>query len=166
VLKKFDAWIQKVATSRALKAADRLSLTDDLREERKLFAEKEDMAENSSNDVLSVMLGYGKAVAKKYKPVSSMFDQMMTARINAGKTEEAKKIKADMELFENEHLPGRKHVAAGGSGLARSTRGTARSSFSFGSRSSTAVDSRPEWRETFPWAGTRCSMLTVGSMAS
>jgi hypothetical protein len=36
-----------------------------------------------------------------------------TARINAGKTEEAKKIKADMELFENEHLPGRKHVAAG-----------------------------------------------------
>ncbi|HLJ95854.1 MAG TPA: hypothetical protein VKU02_21940 [Gemmataceae bacterium] len=113
VLKKFDAWIQKVATSRAMKAADRLSLTDDLREERKVFAEKEDVAESSSNDVLSVMLEYGKAVAKKYKPVSSMFDQMMTACINAGKTEEAKKIKADMELFEIENLPGRKHVAAG-----------------------------------------------------
>ncbi len=113
VLKRFDAFIEQVTTRGAGKAADRLSLTDDLREERKVFAEKEDVAENSSNDVLSVMLEYGKAVAKKYKPVSSMFDQMMTARIKAGKTEEAKKIKADMELFENENLPGRKHVAAG-----------------------------------------------------
>jgi hypothetical protein len=113
VLKKFDAWIEKVATSRAMKAADRLSLTDDLREERKAFAEKEDVPENTSNDVLVALLEYGKAVANKYKPVSSMFDQMMNARMKAGKNDAANKIRADMEQFENEHLPGRKHVAAG-----------------------------------------------------
>src|SRR5207248_6889436 len=46
VLSQFDALIQKVVNDPKLKPADRLSLADKLRTERKVFAEKEDLPEN------------------------------------------------------------------------------------------------------------------------
>jgi hypothetical protein len=111
VLNQFDSLIQKAATSKALKAADGLSLAENLRAERKVFAEKEDVPENTA--VLTAGWQYGTAVVKAYKPVSDDFDQVMRAYIKAGKTDEAEKIKADKEKFDDEHLPGRKHFTGG-----------------------------------------------------
>lgn len=111
VLSQFDALIQKVMKSTNVKPADRLSLADKLRDERKEFAEKEDLSENT--DVLPAAWEYGVALVKRYRPVSDKFDQVMNACIKAGKTDQAENIKSDKEKFDNEHLPGRKHFRAG-----------------------------------------------------
>jgi hypothetical protein len=111
VLNKFNSLIQKVTANGRGKAVDRLSLADNLREERKVFAEKEDVPENS--DVLGAAWEYGTALVSKYKPVSTQFNKVITACLNAGKIDQAKQLKADKEQFENEHLLGRKHFAVG-----------------------------------------------------
>jgi hypothetical protein len=111
VLNKFDVLIKNVTNNSKLKPADRLSLTEKLRSERKVFAEKEDLPENS--DVVQAAWDYALAVVRKYKPVSTTFDQMMNAYIKVGKTDQAENIKADKDKFDQEHLPGRKHFTAG-----------------------------------------------------
>jgi hypothetical protein len=111
VLDKFNALIQQVTVSGRGKAADRLSLADSLREERQVFAEKEDVPDNTA--VLGAAWEYGIALVIKYKPVSTKFNDLIAACLNAGRIDQAKKTKADKEQFDNDHLPGRKQFAGG-----------------------------------------------------
>jgi hypothetical protein len=128
VLNQFDALIQQVMKAK-LGAAERLSLADKLRAERKVFAEKQDLPENS--DVLPAAWQYGTAVVKKYKPVSTKFDHVMSACIKAGKVDQAELIKSDKEKFDNEHTPGRKNFVAGATWNGTQYEGTSGSRFLF-----------------------------------
>ena len=52
VLIQFDALIKKVLSNRSVKASDRIALTDKLKSDRQVFAEREELPENT--DVFQV----------------------------------------------------------------------------------------------------------------
>jgi hypothetical protein len=111
VLKDFDAVIKKVANNPNVKPADRLAIADKLKADRAMLAEKEDLPESS--DVLPAIWENGASLVQKYRPLSKKFDQAMNACLKAGQEDRAQQLKADKETFDSEHLPGRKHFAAG-----------------------------------------------------